>query len=217
MPHYNWSEDEWVALGPGSRECLKKMFGPTIRGHEVSAIQYIRDNQQSWFIHCGIRPDQVPRLHESRPPGLTMVDIEHALCECEKYSRGKYPTIKGKRMVVGKRTFAPRQGTVTADIPDNWLNPVVRHEEEFECPPPVNGTEDTYEVSHIVKESGSRFLVRWTGYGPESDTWMPARQLGEGASVLIEQWEKTKARVHNGLLAQCNGYLRAKPYGRKSV
>ncbi|KAI0761885.1 hypothetical protein BC629DRAFT_1252042, partial [Irpex lacteus] len=199
MPHYHWSEDEWVALGPGSQACLLKMFGPEIRGHEVSAIRYIRDNQHSWFTRCGIEQDKVPRLHPSRPRGLTMVDIEHALCECEKYSRGKFPHIKGKRMTVGKRIFVPRPGVVTADIPDNWLIPVVVDIEEYECPPPLDGTDDTYEVSHIVKENNGRYLIRWVGYGQESDSWLPAQELGEGASALIEQWERTKARIEKGL------------------
>ncbi|KAI0091725.1 hypothetical protein BDY19DRAFT_642348 [Irpex rosettiformis] len=221
MPHYNWSEDEWVALGPGSRECLKKMFGPGIRGREVSAIRYIRDNQHSWFIHCGVTPDRVPRLHESRPPGLTMVDIEHALCECEKYSRGKFPTIKGKRVTVGKRIFAPRDGTVTADIPENWLNPAANHEEQFECPPPVDGTDDTYEVSHIVSENKSQYLIRWKGYGPESDSWIPAHRLGEGAGVLIDEWNQTKARINEGLLeraaSQHDKYMLIKRLSRKTI
>jgi hypothetical protein len=199
IPHYHWSEDEWVALGPGSQACLLKMFGTEIRGHEISAIRYIRDTQQSWFIHTGIPPGRIPRLHQSRPAGLTMVDIEHALCECEKYSRGKFPDIKGRRTMVGKRPFVPRDEPVTADIPEGWLG-AAPAQEAFECPPPINGTSDEYEVSHIVNESHSSYLIRWKGYGPEEDSWIRADHLGEGASMLIDEWERTKARIHNGLL-----------------
>ncbi|KAI0343194.1 hypothetical protein BDW22DRAFT_1248935 [Trametopsis cervina] len=199
MPQYSWSEDEWVALGPGSQACLEKMFGKEIRGHELSAIRFIRDNQHSWFTHCNIRPHEIPRLHTSRPAGLTMVDIEHALCECEKYSRGKFPDIKGKRTNVGKRTFVPRGDPVTADIPDNWLNTAPVIEEDLVCPPPIEGTEDTYEVSHIVNENGDAYLIRWLGYGPEEDSWIRAADLGEGASRLIAKWKMTKARIHDGL------------------
>lgn len=129
-----------------------------------------------------------------------MVDIEHALCECEKYSRAKFPDIIGKRTQVAKRFFVPRDDPITADIPINWKKP--RHEEEWECPPPVHGTDDTYEVSHIVKEKGEKYLIRWTGYGPEDDSWMVASELGQGASALISDWEKAKARIAKGLKAR---------------
>lgn len=214
MPHYNWSEDEWVALGPGSRACLVKMFGDGILPHALSAIQYIRDNQHSWFVHCKIAPDDIPRLHRSRPAGLTVVDVEHALCECEKYSRAKFPDIKGKRTQVGKRLFVPNEALLTADIPKNWKDP--RPEEEWECPPPVDGTDDTYEVSHIVKEKANKYLIRWTGYGPEEDSWMAADNLGEGASGLIREWEKVKARILKGMKARSKlDGIKARSTGRK--
>lgn len=122
-------------------------------------------------------------------------------------------------MTVGKRIFVPRPGVVTADIPDNWLIPVAVDIEEYECPPPLDGTDDTYEVSHIVKENNGRYLIRWVGYGQESDSWLPAQELGEGASALIEQWGQTKARIEKGLheraLARRGGYISTKGSQRR--
>lgn len=211
MPHYNWSEDEWVALGPGSRACLSKMFagsGPYSKPDQLAAIKYIRDHQHSWFYHCGVPLAQIPRLHTNRPAGLTLVDIEHALCECEKYSRAKFPEIVGRRTQVSKRLFVPRAAeAITAEIPVNWLKQTANPKEEWACPPPVDGTEDYYEVSHIVKENASQglYLIRWVGYGPEDDTWMPAEELGSGAGRLVMEWEKAKAKINMGLKNRSTG------------
>ena len=152
LPYFNWSEDEWVELGPGSKSCLQKIFPKlNVSAYAQEALQYLRDQQWSWYSTVGVTQDQIPRLSAQRPPGLSMVDIEHSLCECEKYSRGKLAHIKGARTVVGKRQFRPRAGAdpPTADIPAHWL--VERAKEEPPCPPPVEG-EDVYEVEFNMCE-----------------------------------------------------------------
>ncbi|THH02706.1 hypothetical protein EW026_g191 [Hermanssonia centrifuga] len=79
MPHFNWSEDEWVAVGPGSKSCLHKMFGSDVAGHEEAAMRFIRDEQFKYFNKYGVDTVEIPRLCPERRPGLTMVDIEHSL------------------------------------------------------------------------------------------------------------------------------------------
>ncbi|KAI8996543.1 hypothetical protein BD414DRAFT_478341 [Trametes punicea] len=200
-PHFNYSEDEWVALGPGSLECIRKMFGPSIRGFEFEALRYLHESQHTHFARLHIRPPDIPRL-PGRTPGLSMVDLEHALCECEKYSRAYHPSIKGKRQRVAKRVFVPRPEPITADVPPHWLKGPRRRRDSLTQPGAfLIGGEEHYEVSHIVAEkcsSGSgepRYLIRWVGWAPEDDTWERESTLVDGAPAVLEEWKTAKAQI----------------------
>ncbi|CDO73264.1 hypothetical protein BN946_scf185008.g26 [Trametes cinnabarina] len=203
-PHFNYSEDEWVALGPGSLECLRKMFGPSIRGFEFDALRYLHQSQHTHFARLHIRPRDIPRV-PGHTPGLSMVDLEHALCECEKYSRACHPSIKGKRQQVAKRLFVPRPNPITADVPPHWLTGPRRRREAITRPDAAlvdSEGEEEYEVSHIVaeKRSGSergdpQYLIRWRGWGPEDDTWEHESRLVDGAPDVLEEWKSLKARI----------------------
>lgn len=203
LHHFNFNENEWAALGPGSLACIRKMFGPSVRGHEDEALQWLYDSQMSHFSRLGIAASLIPRLCTARPAGVSMVDIEHALCECEKYSRARFPDIKGKRTVAG-RPFKPSRIPITAQLPEKWCRPPAKAK-PLPRPPAVGDAESSeplYEVSHIVaeKKGGSgtasrRYLVRWTGWSPSDDTWMNEMELAEGAKGLLEDWEAMKVQI----------------------
>ncbi|EJF64224.1 hypothetical protein DICSQDRAFT_133894 [Dichomitus squalens LYAD-421 SS1] len=200
--HFNYSEDEWVALGPGSLECLRKMFGPDVRGHELDALRWLHQTQHEHFARLGTPPDRVPQLVRGRAAGLSMVDMEHALCECEKYSRAAHPTIQGRRQRVGKRQFAPRPAPITAEVPAHWLDARSRRRTVYAEPPPVelDGLV-VYEVSHIVAERKNSqagdpaYLIRWVGWGPDDDTWERESTLADGAPDVLAEWTSAKARI----------------------
>ena len=202
--HFNYSEDEWVALGPGSLECLRKMFGPDVRGHELDALRWLHQTQHEHFARLDLSPDRIPQLVRGRAAGLSMVDMEHALCECEKYSRGVHPTIQGRRQKVGKRLFVPRPEPITAEVPVHWLHAGSRRRTVYAEPPPLEVEVDgqaVYEVSHIVAEKNRTevadplYLVRWVGWGPDDDTWQRESTLVDGAPEVLEEWTSTKARI----------------------
>ncbi|GBE86355.1 hypothetical protein SCP_0902340 [Sparassis crispa] len=201
LPHFNFSEDEWVALGPGALECIRKIFGPSVRGSEGEALTWLHSTQYSHFARMGITPDRIPRLCDSRPAGLTKVDFEHALCEVEKYSRAKHPHIVGRRRNVAKSAFSPKREPLTATLPKHWLKP--RHAPTtLSRPPPIKkGGSEEYEVSHIIAErqagQGYQYLVRWVGYGLEDDTWEPESALEHTAN--LDEWKVTKIKIWDGV------------------
>jgi hypothetical protein len=79
-------------------------------------------------------------------------------------------------------------------------NPEKWPERERRRPGPVVTTEGTeeWEVKKIVdsrkRGKGMQYLVRWAGYGPECDTWLPSREV-EDCQALDEY----EASVEGGL------------------
>jgi len=63
----------------------------------------------------------------------------------------------------------------------------------FARPPPVVTTDRSreYFISDTQdgpREYGKQYLVRWLGYGPESDLWVAGRELKE--TETLEKWEQ---------------------------
>lgn len=125
-----------------------------------------------------------------------MVDIEHALCECEKYSRAAFPHIKGRRVSAG-RLYVPKTEAITAALPEKWREQLVPR--EWTNPTPVDG-QDLYEISHIVREISKKrsgrviYYVRWMDWGVEHDTNLDKEGF-EGAKDVLMAWRILKAEV----------------------
>lgn len=60
-------------------------------------------------------------------------------------------------------------------------------------PPPIltPDGQTEYFIDKILDERprgrGRQYLVRWSGYGPESDLWLPGSELAD--TLALEQWE----------------------------
>lgn len=87
--------NRWAKLGPGARKAMKLLY-PGAQGEEqVERARIMTELQHESFAEAGV---------EWRPlrPGcyqvdLTLVDIEHALCEFMKYDRAKHAGTSAKR------------------------------------------------------------------------------------------------------------------------
>jgi hypothetical protein len=71
-------------------------------------------------------------------------------------------------------------------------NPNLFPSREHEQPSPVmtaDGLEE-YAIEKIIDERkrrrGKQYLVRWVGYGPEEDCWLPAHELDE--CEALDRW-----------------------------
>ena len=198
VPQISYPED-WAILGPGSRACLQKIFGSNISGIEGQALAYLADTQDLHFARLGIPPARRPRLRTAAYSKLSLVDFEHALCECEKYSRAVHPDIRGARTQVSRRAWEPGTEPLTWDLPAKWQLAGARRRVRNGPPAVDEGTLDpSWEVSHVVRDCSARgkalYLVRWVGYGPTDDSWHSAEDLASAPAVLRE-WCSRKARI----------------------
>jgi hypothetical protein len=101
---------------------------------------------------------------------------------------------------------APEISTVTLELPDkrrtfptfhtSQVLPFVENDatlfpsRELECPPPVViDSEEEFFIDRILDERkrgcGMQYLVRWNGYGPEEDRWLPGREVDDCEALDI--------------------------------
>ncbi|SAM85991.1 uncharacterized protein UBRO_14373 [Ustilago bromivora] len=109
--HFDFSEEEFAACGPGSKACLVDIFGKFVTGFELEAMRWIQASQDHYWYKYGIT--DVPHLCPARKPGLNVVDIEHTLCEVFKYRRAKKRLNKRSSRV--KRGRCGRASTARPD------------------------------------------------------------------------------------------------------
>ena len=204
--HFNFSEEEWAVAGPGATDGLVRIFGTEVRGVESLAISWLRENQDSYWNRFSFTP---PLRHPSNK-GVSAVDIEHALCEFDKYCRKKFPDTTTRRTAIKVR-FMPSREPYTGNLPKKWTRSTVA--KAIMQPPAalLQRGEIYYEVSHIVmnsQKSKSKFLVRWLGYEPDEDTWEDTENLREFAGLALAEWHRKCQAIEDavGIIA-CGEFL----------
>lgn len=172
----------------------ESIFGDHVRGIEEDAVRWLVATQREHWARLGITDP--PSMYEEG--GLSMVDVEHALCECAKYIRES----SGR----SKALWKPNTRPITWDLPKKWVGAV---------PPPlpviVSGDmmdEGEYEVSHIIsrRAADGKYRVRWIGWGPEWDDWLSLTEL-DCASQCVKAWTRCQAwqkRVEEGVQKAAN-------------
>jgi len=194
----NFSNMDFVVPGPGASSGLSKMFGSSMKAAkgavpsiEVDVIHWLAKHQDQHFERLGLEfsglgPDHLP---------MDLADIEHLLCEVDKYSRIAHPKIEGKRTEI-RRTFTPSPGDYPAEptLPEAWSHParkIVRIR-----PGGLPRIEKRYTVHHIGahrnEAKGVEYRVYWEGYADSEATWEPEENLKDDAPLAVEEYWRAK-------------------------
>jgi hypothetical protein len=190
----NFHRNDFVIPGPGASSGLGKMFGKSlnkgnsiVRGFEVEVIRWLTDNQTHHFERLGLVS---PRLGPKKLP-MDVADIEHTLCELDKYARLAHSELKGKRSEI-RRSFGPKSQLSEAILPAAWRHearktPRVRADKNIVV-------EKRYTVrrikTHRVDADGKKeYFVLWLGYSESEATWEPEATLNDDApGAIADYW-----------------------------
>jgi len=145
-----------------------------------------------------------------KPGDLVMLSTKHRRHEYKKKGERRtakfFPRWDGPFRITDSH---PEASTYTLDIPTNAYplyhsselkphtpnDPTLFPDREFSQPGPVltaNGLEE-HAIEEIIdsrrRGRGWQFLVRWTGYGPHHDEWLPAAELND--CEALDLWYQT--------------------------
>lgn len=180
----NFSDYDFVAICIGSRRGLQRCFGETIpRSAEVDIVRWMQLSQDEHFERLGIRfnglgPDHLPMM---------LCDIEHTLCELDKYIR------KCDNKTPG-RPFVPTRTLGKMRLPKAWSHKSrhvlrIRSEQEAETEVLEKFVVESIEAHREV--NGVReFHVFWEGYPEDEATWEPEDSLMEDAPSVVRAYLK---------------------------
>lgn len=109
----NFSENDFVAPGPGALSGLKKCFSSYGDFTECDLIKMMVDMQEEEFAKRGIDFKSL----WGRP--LHLIDCQNLFCEVDKYARIKHPNILG----ISNRTRIKQKFNQKKDSIDYWYPP----------------------------------------------------------------------------------------------
>jgi len=191
----NFHPNDFVMSGPGSLSGLRKIFGKSWKssnkeyGFHESVMRYMVDSQAFHFRRLGL---EFSGLGPKKLP-MDIADIEHTLCEVDKYCRIKHPEIKSGRTNVTRRfNAAPNTPAVNpAVLPKAWSHrarrtPKIR-------PTPVSPDKDKRYLidfirDHKVEDGETFYRVHWLGYPDRDDTWEAEDILMHDAPAAVQYY-----------------------------
>ncbi|KZT42745.1 hypothetical protein SISSUDRAFT_1040989 [Sistotremastrum suecicum HHB10207 ss-3] len=191
----NFHESDFVVAGPGALSGLYKMFGNSylegqkkVSQFSTHVMRWMQETQQQHFARLniefsGLGPQKLP---------MQLCDIEHTLCEVDKYSRVAHPQISGlqKRTRLKAASFTSTGPLPSLCLPKAWAHPSRKIPRIREEPPHI---EQRYVISsirkHEVTDGGRiKLLVHWLGYGETDDTWEDAHKLRQDAPETVNEY-----------------------------
>ncbi|KAJ7778506.1 hypothetical protein B0H16DRAFT_1503786 [Mycena metata] len=204
-PLLNFSANDFVIPGIGASSGLVKLFGTSmskakevVPGIEADVLRWLTESQCAQFARLGL---DFPYL--CGPGGgllaLNVADMEHAVCEVDKYARKAHPRIRG----LGDRTQLRGTFKMSEDVlpavpvlPKAWADPARRVARIREGPLVV---EQRYCVLKILAERPApadkihhdeiEYQVSWFGY--DETTWEPRYSILHDAPAVVEEYEAT--------------------------
>ncbi|KAG9317545.1 hypothetical protein JVU11DRAFT_1751 [Chiua virens] len=175
----NFSEFDFVVMCIGSKRGLRRCFSENIpRSVEVDIVRWMQITQKEHFERLGIKfnglgPNNLP---------IMLCDIEHTLCELDKYIR-KCARPPGGRSYEGTGNLGePR-------LPKAWSNESrtilrIKSPEEAEAEILEKYVVESIQ-GHRVVDGVREFHVFWEGYAEDDATWEPEYSLMEDAPDVV--------------------------------
>ncbi|KAL1720397.1 hypothetical protein EV715DRAFT_250441 [Schizophyllum commune] len=189
-PLVNFHANDLVVPGPGARAGLKRMFGASMdaavrddpRAY-MRALLWMTRTQDEHFQRLGLR---FARL-EGRP--LEAADIEHAVCELEKYARN------GSRIRPYKPASDHPPPLPPPVLPKAWGHPA--RAKPNPSWPDTSKDNKGYFIEAIVDdkvEDGEQWVyIKWLNYSTKDNTWEPAWSIWHDAPLAMEEYFGHKA------------------------
>ena len=182
----NFSDYDFVVVGLGSRRGLQRCFeGQIPRAYEVDIIRWMQLTQPDHFERLNLK------FRGLGPTGRPMMlcDIEHTLCEIDKYIR--------KLSAPAHRTFQPSGKLPKIRFPKAWS---LSARQELRIKSQKEAETEFIEKfvvgsiqSHRDVDGGREFLVYWEGYSDDEATWEPEDMLADDAPDAIrEYWNRVQ-------------------------
>ncbi|KAG8218724.1 hypothetical protein J3R82DRAFT_4393 [Butyriboletus roseoflavus] len=181
----HFSEYDFVVIGVGSRRGLQRCFRETVpRSVEVEMVRWMLITQYEHFQRLGIEfkglgPKCLPMM---------LCDIEHTLCELDKYIR------KCTNKSMG-RAFGPSGNLGKPRLPKAWSHKSrgvlrIKSQEEAEAEVLEKFIIEAIK-GHRVVDGVREFHVLWKGYPDDEATWEPEGSLIEDAPDVVRAYLKT--------------------------
>jgi len=195
----NFHHNDFVIAGPGSISGLNKLFGKKSMAHgrttvvnfEAEVMRYMANTQDEHFKRLGL---EFSGLGPQRLP-MGVADIEHTLCEVDKYCRAAHPELQGKKKHL-VRLFKPPPTAYTpsapspAILPKAWSHPARRTPRIREDK--VLKVEKRYEVEHLADHrdtpNGKQYFVYWVGYSAKDASWEFESSLLQDTPESVEEY-----------------------------
>ncbi|OCB84805.1 hypothetical protein A7U60_g8331 [Sanghuangporus baumii] len=194
-PLVDFSENDFVIAGVGAVKGLKKCFSPSdsVSGSESALIRWMTETQEKHFARLRLEPAVLSNGNGDEERKMTLVDVEHTLCELHKYVRilssaegGGY----GKRFT--QKTARLARWPV---FPRAWAHPT---RTRTRLKPGRSGNkraEKVYVVNRILDKGETDegevvYFVDWLGYPASARTWEPRESLLDDAPLAVEEYER---------------------------
>lgn len=195
---FNFHPNDFAMAGPGSISGGNKLFGELNmkKGRAANprfdeeVMRYMAENQDYHFKRLGLNfsglgPKKLP---------MSLVDVEHMLCEVDKYCREAHKHLKGKRTNLDRRYKPSGEKGISdrpAVIPKAWSNPARR--EPRIRPDRKLKVEKRYEIDritdHLDEPRGRFYRIHWVGYPDSEDSWEWKSSLLDDAPAVVREYE----------------------------
>ncbi|KAI6047260.1 hypothetical protein EDC04DRAFT_603591 [Pisolithus marmoratus] len=180
----SFSDHDFVVMCVGSRRGLRRCFREEIpRSMEVDLVRWMQSSQDDHFARLRLDFDGLG--DQCRP--MMLCDIEHTLCELDKYIRKCGQSLKSR----------PFMGTGELGefrLPKAWSDKareIVRIKNKEEAEQDVVEKFVVQSIrAHRMVDGIMEFLVFWEGYDDDEATWEPEDSLIEDAPTAVKAYLK---------------------------